>query len=134
MCIKAGDLPGVADRHFYLYAKNHYQNRNMVEDLKTIMAKYSGLKTEDVVTGYVVEKLLELAYYHINTQREFTTFVMSILEVPTNDTVYGVIKACIVELAMTKVVDIPFELGEPDPEILPVSQPYRKADTVPDGY
>lgn len=109
------------NRHFYLYAKNHYQQDDYLEDLRTIMANYSNIQRELVQDRYIVEKLLRLVYLHIGHQQQFVKFVSSFFEVPTNSMLRAVVKASLVVLMFTEVKDIYYELGEPDPAVLPVT-------------
>jgi hypothetical protein len=134
MCVKAGNMPNEADRHVYLYCKNHYRINDYVTDLKKIYGKRNAVDPEHIRDGDLIEMLLKLVYYHMHTQRQFVDFTMSILEVPTNDAYRAMIKACVVQLTFTNVQDIPFYLGEPDETVLPVSKPHRKAESIPDGY
>lgn len=112
---------GNPNRHFYLYAKNHYQQDDMMEDLRTIMASYANIRSGSVRDWYILEKLLGLVYLHIKSQRQFVEFVTMFFEVPTSSTLRAMIKASLVVLMAAKVEDIYYELGEPDPAILPVT-------------
>ena len=109
------------NRHFYLYAKNHYQQGDYLEDLRTIMASYANIQREFVRDGDIIEKLLRLVYLHIGSQQQFVKFVSSFFDVQSNSLVHQVVKASLVVLMFTEVKDIYYELGEPDPAVLPVT-------------
>jgi hypothetical protein len=113
---------GNPNRHFYLYAKNHYQQDDMMEDLRAIMASYANIRSGSVRDWYILEKLLKLAYLHIENDQQFVKFVTSSFEVPADSATIAMIKACLIVLMFAKVKDIYYELGEPDPAILPVTQ------------
>jgi hypothetical protein len=109
------------NRHFYLYAKNHYQQDNYLEDLRTIMANYSNIQREFVQDRYIVEKLLRLVHLHVGDQQQFVKFVSSFFDVQSDSLVHQVVKASLVVLMFAEVKDIYYELGEPDPAVLPVT-------------
>ena len=109
------------NRHFYLYAKNHYQINDHLEDLRTIMANYSNIGREFVQDRYIIEKLLRLVHLHLKSDEHFVRFVTSFFEVPTVSMTRAVVKASLVVLMFAEVKDIYYELGEPDPAILPVT-------------
>ena len=109
------------NRHFYLYAKNHYQQGDYLEDLRTIMASYANIQREYVRDGDIIEKLLRLVYLHIGSQQQFVKFVSSFFEIPAVSMVRAVVKASLIVLMFAEVKDIYYELGEPDPAILPVT-------------
>lgn len=135
------------DRHFYLYAKGHYKatevsvhtlgevdekpicrRKDAIQDLKILMGKRCGYAPEDATVGDVLSVLLSVAYPHIiklpeNMLKEFLVDLNS-----NNAWKYGAessdsyaVRLChklLSILALTKVCDIPFELGEPDPSVL----------------
>ena len=109
------------ERHFYLYAKNHYQQDDYLEDLRTIMVSYSNIGREYVRDGFIIEKLLRLVHLHLKTDEHFVRFVTSFFEVPGDNLVRNVVKASLIVLMFAEVKDIYYELGEPDPAVLPVT-------------
>lgn len=113
------------NRHFYLYAKHHYQETEMFEDLKTIMAHYCGGKKEHMRNQDIMGKLGELAYVHLN-ESIFRVFIDNVSSDPLfpNDPVLPtqevVCKQLLYILRFRTVGEIPFELGQPDPNVLPI--------------
>jgi hypothetical protein len=139
------------DRHFYLYAKGHYKaaqvsvhtlgevdekpvrlRKDTIRDLKVLMGKRCGYEPEETTVGDVLSVLLSIAYPHIiklpeNMLKEFLVDLSYDnawkYGADPNDT-YAV-RLChklLSILSLTKVCDIPFELGEPDPSILPLKE------------
>jgi len=49
------------NRHFFLYAKNHYENGELIEDLKKIVAHRCGLSYENTVTKDIIQILTRIA-------------------------------------------------------------------------
>ncbi len=109
------------ERHFYLYAKNHYQMGDYLEDLRTIIASYANIQREYIRDYDIVEKLLRLVHLHLKGDEHFVRFVSSFFEVQSNSLIHTVVKASLVVLMLAEVKDIYYELGEPDPGILPLS-------------
>jgi hypothetical protein len=132
------------DRHFYLYAKGHYKVStfamvdgkqrvsDIMTDLKTITAKRCGIPLECLNTSDVLEVLIIVCYPHISKFNEYT-FREFLLDLSPENTwkVGGTVDEHIYVkmcrklksiLALTRVVDIPFELGEPDPDVLPLKE------------
>lgn len=137
------------DRHFYLYAKGHYKKTNIFDDLVTIYSKVYGMdltnETEKVKLTYVSGILVNLVKHHMfKYDNAFFEFIAEIspensyrvgyyhklnkflLQKNENVEEYdfdkAVIHKCRSILSLTKVTDIPFELGEPDENILPLDK------------
>lgn len=110
-----------ADRHFYLYAKGHYQREDIVKDLIKLQANYCGMEEEYLHEKHVKEHLVCLAYKHIKNEWQFIDFMAKVNN-PfyfINDKGNGIIKACLSVLMETTVDSIEGSLGEPDYAILP---------------
>ncbi len=120
------------DRHFYLYAKGHYDKYRKVDEingLRKIVGHRCGYDSDLVTFSDILSILLKLAYKHINRELDFTDFVERLLHgngsmfVPAIgktmkiDIQHNLIKACLGVLSMTKVSEIDFVLGEAKPEI-----------------
>lgn len=138
------------DRHFYLYAKGHYKKTNIIDDLVTIYSKIYGgdLIDETEKLKYISGILVNLVKHHMfkydNTFFEFIAEISPensyrtgyyhklnkfLLEKNENLEEYNFDKAVIYKcnsiLLLTKVIDIPFELGEPDENILPLNNSWQ---------
>lgn len=140
-------------RHFYLYAKGHYLETNILEDLKKIVAEYAGLEPEHVRTGDIWILLSEEVFEILRDNRyNFLDFLDKIA--PENNwqvggrTNYSILggrkitiaedenywtrmyRACLSVLRLSKVrcpeEGIFRNLGDPDPEILPLTKPPEK--------
>lgn len=129
------------DRHFYLYAKNHYQPNGVMNDLKVLMAKRCGMDLEYVQSKDIMEILLKLAHKTLRTSDayNFADFFQDILPrnwwklgrapntvnkecIDEEDLIQAICAKCLSVLCNLKVVDIDIELGEPDPSILPLRE------------
>ena len=116
------------DRHFYLFAKNHYSDvcsNNRFNDLIHLQEVRCNIEKGKLVLLDVLPTLLRLAYRHVNTEARFLQFMEHIItekyyclnnnrDLNIHETVAD---SCLLVLAIAKVNDIPFELGEPDYEI-----------------
>ncbi len=117
------------DRHFYLYAKGHYDKYRKVDEingLKKLVSHRCGYESNLVTFSDILSILLKLAYKHIKTELNFTDFIERLshggsmfgcLEAHKVDLQHNLIKACLGVLSMTKVSEIDFILGEAKPEI-----------------
>lgn len=131
-------------RHYYLYAKLHYEKSdNLIEDLKKIQAATFGYDIEYVNVADIMHSLLTLVYKHYfagvpeddsihPNEMWFIEFVNDIQ--PERDWLFrqvhkkwtfetAVCAKCLSMLMMTKVRDgdkIILNLGEADPKILPL--------------
>jgi hypothetical protein len=125
------------DRHFFLYAKLHYEIGDIMEDLKTMVSARSGIDRRYVKTDLIVELLLGVAYPYIKYESDLAELALSALpsswsriarapqvgsEYPVfeKDIAHGICGYLLKVLGYTKVCDIPFDLGEADPNILPL--------------
>jgi hypothetical protein len=109
-------------RHYYLYAKGYYKEEGSFEmDLRKIQSHYCSVPTESLSMQDVNIILQQLAYSHIKYEHEFFEFMDRIrrnMHYPTFE--LAVAQACLIVLALTKVTDIPFDLGKADSTILPL--------------
>ena len=125
-------------RHLYLYAKYHYERTDIVDDLKTIIAKECLLDKSGVSSAGVVSVLADAAWKHINTEREFKELMerispdsmeMRCRRLLQDGTPYdyytATINALLGVLSMVKVYsndEMLINLGEPDFTLLPESK------------
>lgn len=114
------------NRHFYLYAKYHYQETNLFEDLKIVLAHYCGTDKKYLRDRDIIGKLSELASTHLNVSI-FRTFIDNIWCPPyTENTKISIEEALCRELLrilrLRTISEISFELGNPDSNILPLSK------------
>ena len=123
-------------RHFYLYAKGHYKTTLTLMDLKAIQGEWSGVDPECLMKRDVAHLLIEIAYPHIAKSaysfREFLkhvdpaylwAFPAFVKEVGDNYDYQGaIIHSCLSALMATTVDEIDGDLGDPDPQILPISE------------
>lgn len=133
------------DRHFYLYAKYHYQMTDMVEDLSVIYRKLYLYPEESAVPlSYIMDVLSNLANTHIqknpsllrdllddilpeNTWRhgyittEINSLITNTATKPYNVKI-AIISKLLSILRLESVKDIPFELGVADGDILPLKK------------
>lgn len=105
-------------RHLYLYAKGHYKETDMIDDLKKIVSKIAILYPEHVLEKDIKYWLLKEVYKYIKTEDDFTNFV-------NGDTFMPIYKDDIIAKSLSilrfkKITDIDMELGKTDPKILPL--------------
>lgn len=121
-----------ADSHIYLYAKGHYEKNNLVEDMKKILGKRSGIDPEYMTAADVVHVLLSMTSPYIKDNHHFREFILDLHPVNYWKLTRGeysfdeaVIRKCLSILRMTQVIDkdnkVLIELDDPDPDILPLS-------------
>lgn len=117
------------DRHIFLYAKGHYKRNDLIKDMKKIIEKRNGIDVEYITCNDIIDNLSNIAWNYINTEYQFLGFINDIN--PVNNSIFtstpynfeeSIISKCLSILKFQKVVDIPFELGKPDPDILPLSK------------
>ncbi len=122
-----------SDRHIFLYAKGHYQEGNQIEDMKRIIEDRNAISLKYISIGNITSLLIKLAWNYINRETEFYDFISdlhpsntwkhrrltSINEYNFDESLIG---KCLSVLSFQKIKDIPFELGKPDPNILPLKE------------
>ena len=123
------------DRHFYLYAKHHYQQTSLLNDLRRITAYQCALNIDDVEDCVIKELLLDLVHPHLVNQNDFASFMACLApegvwrvggnaKAPYNHT-EAVIRACLSVLGRATVFDpamTPILVrGEADKNVLPLS-------------
>jgi len=113
-----------SDRHFYLYAKYWYKRDNMIEDLRRIVAFRCGIDVEYIRKRDVFSILYRVAIKHLTTEQRLEVFFNEMIssifipdDAPLLDTL---IRQFLLVLSHQHIKDIPFELGDPDPNILPL--------------
>ena len=126
-------------RHIYLYAKGHYkESSNIFEDLQKIISYETGIDFEyasskinvfEVVVDLTVDQVKRFA----NPSYWFKSFIYNIhpshwWKIGMKDCEYVdrvpeiIIRNCLSILRMTEISLINGELGEPNPEILPLEE------------
>lgn len=78
--IRCCELPEISDRHYYLYAKGHYEKSDDVyEDLQKIQGAWCGCNPNIIRKWHIHQKLIELAFRTIqksgNPFHQFFQFV-----------------------------------------------------------
>lgn len=119
------------DRHIFLYAKGHYQRNDIVKDMKKILGKRSGINGQHIHIGNVHYVLTALVWHYINHEFRFVDFIFNLnpnsrknrTETIPNNFDIILIKECLFVLMKQERKHIPFELGEPDPTLLPINKP-----------
>ena len=109
-------------RHFYLYAKNWYiKTDNVIEDLKHIVGYRSGIDAEYITTEDVIRVLTMATKIHA----DFEGFIIDLFNnqrfYPDNDMNTNLVNAMLSILFCVKASEMPFEIGKPDPKILPLN-------------
>jgi hypothetical protein len=118
-------------RHFYLYAKGHYKEDNIITDIAKLQADYCGLidyKPAELF-AYGVFHLIEIVIPHMKKEVHAKTIFNNLLDdnlwrigAKVEDSMHiKYAKASLSLLAFLKVSEIDGELGEPNPKILPLS-------------
>jgi len=138
----------ITGNHIYLYAKNHYERTDLLEDLKVIIGHTYLLDPVFVTKTDVARILLQLTHeYIVQDERSFFDFIKRInpsnldwyhkmqgVEPPEYDFELSLIQTCLSTLSLLQVRrtkdDGTWEeiinIGEADPEILPYSQDHIK--------
>lgn len=116
-------------RHIFLYAKRHYKQEDQTEDLKIILGHRSNIDPEYISLADIISILIKLVWDYINSESQFIEFVLDVHlnnlwkfdhEYSEYDFDRALINKCLSVLSFQKIKDIPFDLGEPDPSILPL--------------
>jgi hypothetical protein len=116
------------DRHIYLYAKNWYKRTDLIEDLKKLLSVRSGIPQEYISTENIVHVLSNITSNYIGTPDKAERFIDDLHHRYTFNKYFineessfeeTLITTMLSILAFLEVKDIPFELGEPDYNILP---------------
>lgn len=122
------------DSHIYLYAKGHYKESHLIEDLQKIFGRRNALDPEYISTEGIMQMLLATVHPHISNSYHFIGFVLDLS--PSNRWKFNhkdeyvfehaVIRKCLSILRMTQIIDennkVLIELDDPDPDILPLSK------------
>ena len=133
-------IPTVEDRHIYLYAKYHYvQSKNQADDLRKILSKRNAVSKEYISFYDILTNLSEVASYHIKSSFMIIQLVKDIYmwsgtEFGVNNLESAILQALLIIIANSQVVDIPFKLGEPDPDILPIHLNTTTSDKLLNHY
>jgi hypothetical protein len=123
------------DRHIFLYAKGWYEKNDIIKDMKVIMGMRCGIDPIHISKENIITILTRIIWDYIRHLHQFEDFVFDLH--PGNAWKFGdprkekdfnerLIRKCLSILSLQKVVNIPFELGEADPTILPLSELTKK--------
>lgn len=109
--------------HLYLYAKGYYLERDLLDDLKTIVAEYAHIKKQFVSLEDVRSLLTAAAMSEMqrgNFEYLFPKFIKEILGY-SEDTLYiQVFRALLNILTLSLVKGI--DLGQANPSLLPLTK------------
>lgn len=114
-----------SNRHFLLYAKNHYKSTTIIEDLKTIQGHWSGVDRELITICNVYEHQVNLLADLCGEQalRNVLLDLWKWKSINTEISVEHILQKIDAYLAQIKVKErsdgLILELGEPDYNILP---------------
>lgn len=129
-----------SDSHLYLYAKNHYEKTDTIEDLKKIVAERCGLYPEHVSVADIYSILSGIAFKHImnsgNPEYFFKEFLDNVSPInkwlltsepedKNYDFTISVIESSLSVLRFVKVYEgdkTLIELDKPDANILPLKK------------
>jgi hypothetical protein len=114
-----------AERHIFLYAKYHYQQNSVIEDLKKILSERSNIDAEYITFDDILIVLFSIVFNYIKTEYRFLELFQDIFrrtEIYKQTSREAVIESFLSVLRFIKVKDIPFKLGEADPNILPLKE------------
>ena len=121
-------------RHYYLYAKGHYRYDDRIEDLKKIQAEYTMSNPSDITIGAILLVFQDILVDRFkNEPNGLAKFYHHILEksmrfIPSEyrwEPVLlhnAIIDAVILIMLETTKDKIDGELGQPDPNILPLDR------------
>lgn len=132
------DLVKIAtqNRHFLLYSKNHYLISNIIDDLRKIQAHWTNTELQYIGIGHVYEHQVKLLR-DLCGEQGLNNVLMDLWRwraINTPLQVEDILKQINVELANIKVMErsdgFIFDLGEPDPTILPLNPEGRYAKTL----
>uniref|UniRef100_A0A6M3JIW0 Uncharacterized protein n=1 Tax=viral metagenome TaxID=1070528 RepID=A0A6M3JIW0_9ZZZZ len=137
------------DRHIFLYAKGHYERTDMIKDLRIILGKRSGIEAIYINEDDIAYVLTKMVWRYINHEDEFINFLFDLnpnntwkygyvtnLHSPISDKNYvyreALISKCLSVLRFQKVINIPFDLGKADSNILPLNKEciYNKEEVI----
>lgn len=127
------------DSHIYLYAKNWYERKDPISDLKVLFGKSYQIDPEYINVNDILNMLLEITFKHIKNERQFKEFVFdmspeTVIRVwkfhgldSKKDYTYerAIISKCLSVLCLAEITDIPNGLDEADYSILPKSKYIR---------
>ena len=105
-------------RHFYLYAKGWYKRTDVIDDLKIIQGNWCGIEPKYITASDVASQLAHLAYRHINNEYFFVKFINDLSQ-KVDSWNLNIINTSLSTLKFIGKEDLPFDLGEPDYELLP---------------
>lgn len=101
--------------HFILYSKGWYKRGDLMDDMKTLMSEYTGIRKEYISESDLFCVLTEATFDYIvisgNPLLEFQHYTKNLKE-------RGWISACLSVLSQARVSGM--NICEPDPNILPL--------------
>lgn len=123
--------------HLYLYAKNHYQQENVLTDLQTILGKRAGIEPKHIrsndILVILLDEVADVFQRQPNHPYRLRDFVLrlrtDILQRPLQSKAQDIdsifIQHCLSVLSIVKVREgkrILARIGTADPTILPLQQ------------
>jgi len=116
-------------RHFYLYAKEHYQKGDLWEDLWRLGAHFSGVPQSRSSLMTILSDLMEEVVFEVYKNPRYVIHRFH-GRIRTEITAYGAdydtgyARAVLMLLSMSPTgrdeLDERFRLGDPDPNVLPL--------------
>ena len=80
---KGGSIMTEADRHIFLYAKNHYQTGDQIEDMRKIIGERSMVSSDHISIGDISSVLIKIVWNYINHEKDFMiSFLICIQAIP----------------------------------------------------
>ncbi len=126
------------DSHVYLYAKGHYKESDLVEDMKKVFGERNAIEPEHITAADITHMLLKIVSPYLKTPHHFREFVLDLhpvnywrLSRGTYSFDQAVIRKCLSILRMTQVKEgdeVLIELDDPDPNILPLTKHTNKKE------
>lgn len=118
-----------ADRHIFLYAKGWYERKDIMQDLKIIVAERCGLDPKYISDLDVLRVIIGVVYPYINSANKFSYFLLECFKDFTKPSFFSketnipkVTKELLRHLTTVRVVDNKgkklLDLGEPDYKLL----------------
>ena len=113
-------------RHFYLYAKGHYHIGDIVEDLKQLVAERCCLNLDMISKKDVICVLTNAVKDFVKFEKFIDKFFEPSWMGGEEESVeVRMFQTMLSSIRWVEIKDIPFELGEADPKILPLRRKFE---------
>ena len=120
------------DSHIYLYAKGWYKKGDVVEDLKKILGRRSGVNAEYIRKQDIIIVLSGIVWPEM-TEYRFLEFLSHIVDAPifpnreedSTPVDIRIIKALLKQIVLMPVKrdgEVLVDISDPDPELLPLAK------------